>query len=196
MLWWVGETQASVQHHERAYAAFRHRDDLPNAAMGAVGLYLTYRASLGRTAVARGWLARAARMVEEAGLAPLAGWVALLRAHDSADAIAAERWATEAREAAGRYGDADLELCALSQLGAASAARYGRALNRRASTDAQARRGPSATSPQIGEASEAPRMRWCDPTTRLALHHSQSVSRAQQTKVLLPLAGSRTQSPS
>lgn len=61
VLWWVGETQASVQHHERAYAAFRHRDDLPNAAMGAVGLYLTYRASLGRTAVARGWLARAAR---------------------------------------------------------------------------------------------------------------------------------------
>jgi tetratricopeptide (TPR) repeat protein len=119
VLWWVGETQASVQHHERAYAAFRHRDDLPNAAMGAVGLYLTYRASLGRTAVARGWLARAARMVEEAGLAPLAGWVALLRAHDSADAVAAERWATEAREAAGRYGDADLELCALSQLGAA-----------------------------------------------------------------------------
>ena len=39
VLWWVGETQASVQHHERAYAAFRHRDDLPNAAMGAVGLY-------------------------------------------------------------------------------------------------------------------------------------------------------------
>ena len=105
VLWWVGETQASVQHHERAYAAFRHRDDLPNAAMGAL-------------------------------------------------------------------------------------------LNRRASTDAQARRGPSATSPQIGEASEAPRMRWCDPTTRLALHHSQSVSRAQQAKVLLPLAGSRTQSPS
>jgi len=111
VLWWVGETQASVQHHERAYAAFRHRDDLPNAAMGAVGLYLTYRASLGRTGVARGWLARAARMVEEAGLAPLAGWVALLRDHDSADAVAAERWATEAREAAGRYGDADLELC-------------------------------------------------------------------------------------
>lgn len=27
VLWWVGETQASVQHHERAYAAFRHRDD-------------------------------------------------------------------------------------------------------------------------------------------------------------------------
>lgn len=81
VLWWVGETQASVQHHERAYAAFRHRDDLPNAAMGAVGLYLTYRASLGRTAVARGWLARAARMVEEAGLAPLAGWVALLLRH-------------------------------------------------------------------------------------------------------------------
>jgi DNA-binding CsgD family transcriptional regulator len=119
VLWWLGETESSVQHHERAYAAFRHRNDLPNATMAAVGLYLTHRASLGRTAVARGWLARAARMVEEAGLAPLAGWVALLRAHDSADAVAAERWATEAREAAGQYGDADLELCALSQLGAA-----------------------------------------------------------------------------
>ena len=119
VLWWLGETEASVRHHERAYAAFRHRNDLPNAAMAAVGLYLIYRVSLGRTAVARGWLARAARMVEESGLAPLAGWVALLRAHDSADPVAAERWAIEAREAAGRYGDADLELCALSQLGAA-----------------------------------------------------------------------------
>ncbi|HYO38846.1 MAG TPA: hypothetical protein VER39_04230 [Nocardioidaceae bacterium] len=84
VLWWVGETQASVQHHERADAAFCHRDDLPNAAMGAVGLHLTYRASLGRTAVERGWPARAARMVEEAGLAPLAGWVALDRTHAQA----------------------------------------------------------------------------------------------------------------
>ena len=50
---------------------------------------------------------------------PLAGWVALLRAHDTPDAERSRRWAGEAAEHARRTGDADLELCALSQHGAA-----------------------------------------------------------------------------
>ena len=56
--------------------------------------------------------------MEEGGLVPLAGWIALLRAHDSDDAVAAERWSREARESATGFGDPDLELCAISQLGA------------------------------------------------------------------------------
>ncbi|HET6580202.1 MAG TPA: LuxR C-terminal-related transcriptional regulator [Gemmatimonadales bacterium] len=119
VLWWLGDTSAAIGHQERAYAGFRHRGDPADAATVAVGLYLLYRNSVGSTVVARGWLERASRLVDEAGLEPLAGWVALLRAHDSADPGAAERWATEAHEAAGRFGDPDLELCALSQLGAA-----------------------------------------------------------------------------
>src|SRR5699024_11103920 len=77
-----------------------------------------YRVNLGNAAAARGWLGRAARLVEEHALAPLEGWVLLLRAHASADPAAAERWTGEARELARRFGDADLELCALSQRGA------------------------------------------------------------------------------
>lgn len=118
VLWWLGETAAAVRCMERAFAAFQHRGDPASSATVGVGLYLTYRVSLGNTAAARGWLARVARLVDEAALAPLEGWVELLRAHDSSDAVAAERFATRARDLAARFGDADLELCAISQLGA------------------------------------------------------------------------------
>ena len=116
-LWWLGETDGAVRYGERAYAGFRRRRDLAAAALAAVTLYFHYRVSLGNASAARGWLGRAARLVDECGLAPLEGWVLLMRAHDSGDPAAAERWAREARELARRFGDADLELCALSQLG-------------------------------------------------------------------------------
>ena len=119
-LWWLGETEGAVRHSERAYAAFRRRDDPAQAAVEAIGLYFLKRISLGNRAAARGWLSRVARLVDEFDLVPLTGWVALIRAHDSEeDPEAAERWARRAREVAARFGDADLELCALSQLGAA-----------------------------------------------------------------------------
>ena len=117
-LWWLGRTDDAIRYQEQAYAAFRRYGDAAQSALTAAGLYLLYRVSLGNTAAARGWLARAARLVEEAGPGPLAGWVALLRAHDSDDAIAAERWSREAGENAAGFGDPDLELCAISQLGA------------------------------------------------------------------------------
>jgi len=116
-LWWLGDTYGAVRFAERSYAAFRRRPDFASAALAAVSLYFHYRVSLGNAAAAHGWLARAARLVEEFELAPLEGWVLLLRAHDTGDPAAAERWAREARELARRSGDADLELCALSQLG-------------------------------------------------------------------------------
>ncbi len=118
VLWWLGETDEAVRYLARAYAAFQHDGDPASGAMVAVALYLTERVSLGNTAAARGWLARAARLAADSRLPPLAGWVSLLRAHDSADPVAAERLAAEARETAARFGDTDLELCALSQLGA------------------------------------------------------------------------------
>jgi DNA-binding NarL/FixJ family response regulator len=118
-LWWLGDTGGAVRCGERAYAAFRRRDDVPSAALAAVTLYFHYRVSLGNSAAARGWLGRAARLVQESELAPLEGWVLLMRAHDSGDPPAAERWAQKALGLARRFGDADLELCALSQRGAA-----------------------------------------------------------------------------
>jgi DNA-binding NarL/FixJ family response regulator len=119
VLWWVGETAEGVRWQERAFAAFQHRGDPGGAATVGVGLYLTYRVSLGNSAAARGWLGRVARLVDENGLEPLTGWVALLRAHDSADAGVSEVLARRARDVAARFGDVDLELCAISQLGSA-----------------------------------------------------------------------------
>jgi ATP/maltotriose-dependent transcriptional regulator MalT len=122
VLWWLGETVEGIRCQERAFAAYQHRGDAAGAGTVGVGLYLTYRVSLGNTAAARGWLSRLARLVDEAGLEPLAGWVALLRAHDSTDAGVSEALARQARELATRFGDVDLELCAISQLGAAMVA--------------------------------------------------------------------------
>jgi DNA-binding NarL/FixJ family response regulator len=116
-LWWLGETEGAVRCAERAYAAFRRRADLVSAALAAISLYFHCRVSLGNVAAAHGWLGRAARLVEEAELAPLAGWVILMRAHDSGDPVQSEQWAREARELALRFDDVDLELCAISQLG-------------------------------------------------------------------------------
>lgn len=121
-LWWLGETEASVRCQERAYAAFRRRPDPGQAVLTAIYLCLTYNASLGNAAAAQGWLGRAASLVEEFDLAPLTGWVLLCRAsvaNDSGDPKAAEGWAREAGESARADEDRDLELCALSELGAA-----------------------------------------------------------------------------
>jgi DNA-binding NarL/FixJ family response regulator len=116
-LWWLGETDGAVRCAERAYAGFR-RDDAPMAAaLAAVSLYFHCRVSLGNAAAARGWLGRAARIVEESELEPLGGWILLMRAHNSGDPTVSERLAREARTFALRFEDADLELCALSQLG-------------------------------------------------------------------------------
>jgi DNA-binding CsgD family transcriptional regulator len=117
-LWWLGDSKAAVRCAERAYAGFRRRPDPVRAAFAAISLYFLYRISLGNTAASRGWLGRLARLVEDFGLAPLAGWVLLICAHDTDDPAAAEDWACQARELARRFADSDLELCALSQLGA------------------------------------------------------------------------------
>lgn len=121
-LWWLGETHASVRSLERAYAASRRRASPAEAVLAAVHLCLTYHASLGNRAAARGWLARAARLVEDFALASLAGWVSLCRAviaEGDGDVAVAERCAREAYETGRSLADRDLELCALSVLGSA-----------------------------------------------------------------------------
>jgi DNA-binding CsgD family transcriptional regulator len=118
-LWWLGETDGAVRRCEEAYAGFRRSGDAASAIVAAVTLYFHQRVSLGNASAARGWLGRAARLVEEHGLAALEGWVMLMRAHDAGDPAVAERWARGACDLAGRHQDPDLELCALSQLGVA-----------------------------------------------------------------------------
>ena len=121
-LWWLGETDAALRAQERAYAGFRKRPDPPSAALAAISLCLTYRASLGNYAASRGWVGRLSRLVEQYELAPLRGWLALCRAvaaNDANEPTPAESLARTALDIARSTGDADLELCALSEAGTA-----------------------------------------------------------------------------
>jgi len=121
-LWWLGETEASLRHHERAYAAFRRSLAPEQAVLAAFWLCLAYRMSLGNHAASRGWLGRAASLVEEFGLTHMNGWVLVARAFvatDSGHPQAGEKYAREARGLAREVGDADIDLCAMSELGAA-----------------------------------------------------------------------------
>jgi ATP/maltotriose-dependent transcriptional regulator MalT len=121
-LWWLGETESSLRHWERAYAAFHRRPDPEQAVLAAFYLCLAYRMSLGNQAASRGWLGRAASLVEEFQLGPMIGWVLVARAYvatDSGHPEAGERYARDAREIAREAGDVDLQLCAMSELGAA-----------------------------------------------------------------------------
>ena len=79
-LLWLDEAEASLRYRERAYAAFRNRPDPFHAAATALQLAAHYGGNLGDGPAARGWAARAARLIEEFQLAPLEGWVLLSRA--------------------------------------------------------------------------------------------------------------------
>jgi DNA-binding CsgD family transcriptional regulator/tetratricopeptide (TPR) repeat protein len=120
--WWVGETQESLRLWERAYATFHKSSEPDQAVFTAVYLCLAFRMSLGNDAAARGWLARAASLVEQFELTAMSGWVLLCRAYvanDSRQPHEAEGCARQALGIARQGGDADLALCATSELGAA-----------------------------------------------------------------------------
>jgi DNA-binding CsgD family transcriptional regulator len=119
--WWSGDTDEALRSWERAYAVFRRQAEPGKAVFSAVYLCLAFRMSLGNDAAARGWAARAGELVEEFELTALRGWVLLCQAYlanDEGRPRLAERWAREALVLARQGGDADLTLCALSELGA------------------------------------------------------------------------------
>jgi hypothetical protein len=92
------------------------------AAVVALQLAPHYGGSLGNNTAARGWLGRAASLVEEFGLRQLDGWVLLgraLLATATGQPRTAEPFAREALALARRVADLNLELCALSQRGGA-----------------------------------------------------------------------------
>lgn len=118
-LWWLGRLDACIEHRERAYATFRRRPDPAQAALSALLLSFDYRKQVGNHPAAAGWLNRATRLVDEHRIEELRGWVSFARAFHHEDPTAAEGWAREACATARGSDDRDLELCALSELGAA-----------------------------------------------------------------------------
>jgi tetratricopeptide (TPR) repeat protein len=63
-LFWLGDIAGTIASCEKAYAGFRRRPDLIFAAGTALSLVGYNKGYLGNTAAARGWLARAARIIE------------------------------------------------------------------------------------------------------------------------------------
>ena len=118
-LWWLGEIRESVRCFEQSYAAFRRRSDPVQAANAALELSFLYHENLGNHAAAAGWMARAARLVDEFDLEPLQGRVLLIKACCCSDPDQSETWARQAQQLANGLEDRDLELCALSLIGAA-----------------------------------------------------------------------------
>jgi DNA-binding CsgD family transcriptional regulator/Tfp pilus assembly protein PilF len=120
--WWLGDTDAALSGWEHAYAASMERDDLERAVFSAVYLCLGYEMGLGNEAVATAWVDRAEELVATHDLTPFTGWVSLCRAHlanDHGRSDAAESYARDALDLAGKAGDVDLELCATAELGMA-----------------------------------------------------------------------------
>jgi hypothetical protein len=72
-LWWLGATQDSISARERAYAGFRRAQDQAHAADVALTLSVHYRANVGNAAASAGWLARAARLINDFGLEDMRG---------------------------------------------------------------------------------------------------------------------------
>jgi DNA-binding CsgD family transcriptional regulator len=119
VLWWLGETRESVRYLEQAYTAFRRHSDPAQAASAALELCFLYHENLGNHAAAAGWVARAARLVDRFDLEPLRGRVSLIKACCCPDPDQREDLARQALRLAVVGGDRDLELCALSEIGAA-----------------------------------------------------------------------------
>ena len=116
-LWWLGETRASVEHTERAYAEFRRAGDVVAAATAAMSLCITWISNFDNHAAAGGWLARAERIMEGADPNPLRDWLLLLRGYLEPDLGRARDLQQRVLELARDTGDPDLELWALGDLG-------------------------------------------------------------------------------
>ncbi|MGH9223198.1 MAG: LuxR C-terminal-related transcriptional regulator [Acidimicrobiales bacterium] len=120
--WWSGDVSTALRTWERAFLAFRQQEEAAQAVLTAVYLCLAYRMTFGNDAAAEGWLAKASTIVDEHHVAPMEGWVLLCRAYlanDGGRPEAAERSARESLAIAKGEKDADLELCATCELGAA-----------------------------------------------------------------------------
>lgn len=109
---------AAVQAWTQAYAAYRAGGDRLGGAAAARMLSWVHGNVRGDWAVAGGWLARATRLLEEAGEDCLErGWIEVLGAGAEADPTVREERYLTAVAIARRFGDADLEFEASSWIG-------------------------------------------------------------------------------
>jgi DNA-binding CsgD family transcriptional regulator/predicted negative regulator of RcsB-dependent stress response len=117
-LFWLGDMAGTIDNCEKAYVAFRRRPDPTFAAGAALSLVGYYKQYLGNTAAARGWLARAARIIEHE-VPELRGELLGATAYLTDDPVESETLARRSLEIARTDGNAELELLAMTAVGAA-----------------------------------------------------------------------------
>jgi DNA-binding CsgD family transcriptional regulator len=116
-LWWLREARQAIVCRERAYSGFRRDGELGRAARIALWLSREYAQVFGNDAAARGWLARAERLLRDVAPGAEQGWIDLARSEGSRKSSEAATYAEAALDSALLAGDPDLELRALAQLG-------------------------------------------------------------------------------
>lgn len=115
-LWFLGRVADGIAARERAFEAFAGEGRCSDAARVAVWVSNQHGIA-GRTSAARGWLARAERVVAEVGRCAGHGWVAVQHARTAASVSDQIAYARRAIEIARAEADGDLEVLALSVLG-------------------------------------------------------------------------------
>jgi tetratricopeptide (TPR) repeat protein len=96
-LWWLRDERGAVVNRERAYAGFRRNGELARAARVALWLAREYGLAFDNDAAARGWLARAERLLRDVAPGAERGWLELARSEGARDAATAAERATSAR---------------------------------------------------------------------------------------------------
>ncbi|MEX5236812.1 LuxR C-terminal-related transcriptional regulator [Kocuria arenosa] len=120
-LWFQGRVAQGIQWRERASTAYAAERCVDAAARVAVWVSDQHMIA-GRPSAARGWLARAERVVEGTPVSTGHGWVAIGRAEHATSVEEQARQAERALRIGRETGAEDLEVLALSLLGRAELA--------------------------------------------------------------------------
>ena len=113
----LGDYQPAIEFKERAFAAYRRKDERAEAAEVARWLAFLYGGVHGNRAAANGWMAWAERLLDGIEESVEHGRLALDRAPWTDDPAERERHAMAALRVARRFGDRDLEFAAQAVLG-------------------------------------------------------------------------------
>jgi len=117
-LFWLGDIAGTLANCEKAYVGFRRRGDPMFAAGAALALVGYNKGYLGNAAAARGWLSRAARIID--GEVPeLRGELLGATAYLTDDPVRSEALARQAAEIGRANGNSGLELMAMHGVGQA-----------------------------------------------------------------------------
>jgi LuxR family transcriptional regulator, maltose regulon positive regulatory protein len=120
---WLGDAESVFELRQRAYARYQNDEDRASAARMAIWLGCDHIDFRGEDAIAQGWYARAARLLEGLELSREHGWLAFhtgayaMELHDDTDT--GKRQGAEAARIGRALGVVDLEMVGLALEGLA-----------------------------------------------------------------------------